>query len=586
MTQTAVPVQRAYAQLLDLARGDAYGSQPQLYAFTWLAAARMVTKGSTDVESVEALAEVASWKQLADAGFPSEAIERVGALRSQDIARRAHAASVVADLHRVLGDTQWDVLPFAVDTAGRRSFGVEFAVLPQLATYLLDVMGKPDDTGELWIPFDGLGQLAIEALRRGWTVRTASPLGMTQLPLELLLIIESGQVEHPRVLRGVERSASGTPLNKSSHVLAIAPFGMPTRGSRLADWDTTGALKQFAKSDSWTVYEFVSRATTRAAFVVPPGILFSGQEERLREYLVHRGGEHNEVEAVIGLPTGFLAAAPSLGGAVLIVTPGRGHDTIQMVDLGSGRRSASDAAEILGQEHEHLLRGTASAARTVAVTRDEVAANEYSLAPSRYLRRVADLGATWKLGDLCEAVRPPTPTKEETGSTAFEVGVGDLNTWRPLESRGEKVVHMRGEPKPGTLLRPGDLVVSIKGTVGKAVIVGSVANAERLVPSQSCIALRIPEKRPATPLSPEYLLMYLRSPHGQAQLESLQVGTGVQHISPNTLLAASVPLPTHDEYVQVCDDFAELCRLEDQRARLDGQMVDIRHRRWTLEDFH
>lgn len=584
MTLTAAPLQRAYSQLLDVARGDAYGSTPQLYAFTWLAAARMVIAGATEIESLASLAETATWKQLADAGFPSEAIERVGAFRSQDIARRAHAVGIVVDLHRAMGDTHWDILPLTVDSAGRRSYEVDLAVLPPLASYLLDLVGKAAANKELWIPFDGMGQLAIEAFRRGWTVRTASPLGMSQLPLELLIIIETGHVEHPRIVRDVHRTASGAPSNKASHVLALAPFGMSTRGSRLADWDTTGAFKQFAKSESWAVYEFLNRATERAVFVVPQGVLFSGgQEERLREYLLHRGGEYNEVEAVIGLPTGFLAAAPSLGGAVLIVTPGQGHEAIQVTDLASGRRSVSDAAEILRQEHEHVLSGSRSTARTGTVSRDEVAANGYSLAPSRYLRRVSDLGESRRLGELCEPIRPPSPAREETGIAAYEVGVGDLNTWRPLDSHGDKVVHLRGEPKPGTLLRPGDLVLSIKGTVGKAAIVGSMADGERLVPSQSCLGLRLLQDT-AADFSPEYLLMYLRSPHGQAQLEGLQVGTGVQHVSPNTLLAASIPLPTHDEYVRVREDFAELCQLEEQRARLEGQMRDIRRRRWTLED--
>lgn len=580
-----VSLHRAYNQLLDLARGDAYGSQPQLFALTWLAAARLVIMGKLDVKTVDALADPSTWKQLASAGLPTEAIERMGAFRSHDISRRAHAVGVVAELHRALGDSRWDVLPFVVGSAMKRPYEVELVVLAPLASYLLDIMGEPDDTKELWIPFDGIGQLAIEALRRGWTVHTASPLGMSQLPLELLLIIETGQIEHPRIVRDVQRNTSGTPSNNATHILALPPFGMVTRGSRLADWDTTGAVQNFGKSDSWTVYEFLSRAAERAVFVVPQSILFSrGQEERLREYLLHRGGEYNELEAVIALPTGFLVSAPALGGAVLIVTPGQGHDTVQMVDLGSGRRSVSEAAEILRQEHEHIVSGTPTTSRTTAVSREDIAANEYSLAPSRYLRRVSDLGESRKLGDLCEAIRPPSPAKEETGFVAYEVGVADLNTWRPLATRGEKSVHLRSEAKPGTLLRPGDLVVSIKGTVGKAVIVGSIADGEQLVPSQSCLALRVQADQLAPNFSPEYLLMYLRSPHGQAQLEGLQVGTGVQHISPNTLLAAAVPLPTHEDYEQVRNDFVELCQLEDQRARLESEMLDIRHRRWTLDD--
>jgi len=584
MTKAALPLQHAYYHLLDLARADAYGSQPQLFALTWLAAAKMVLEGTAGA-SVESLALPSTWTHLTALGFPTEAVDRAGVLRSQDVARRAQAAGVVAELSRALGGSTWDVLPLLVDSTLKRPYEVELAVLPQLATFLIDLIGHPSEGKELWIPFDGMGQLAIEALRRGWTVRTVSPLGMSQLPLELLLVIETGRVENPNVLRDVAHTPLGGASLRTSHVLAMPPFGMPTRNSRLAHWDTTGAIDNYARSESWAVHEFLNRATERAIFVVPPGVLFArGQEERLRGYLLHRAGERNELEAVVALPTGAFAAAPALGGAIIIMNPGQGHGSVQMVDLAGGRRSVSETAEILHQEHERVMSGGPSAGRVAAVTRDEIAANENSLAPSRYLRRVADLGESRKLGDLCEAIRPPSLAKEETPHLVYEVGAQDLNAWRPLDRPSEKAVHLRIEPKPNVLLRPGDIVLSVKGTVGKAAIVGAAAERQQLVSSQSCLVLRLPENIRAQNFSPEYLLMYLRSPHGEAQLQGLQVGTGVQHISPATLLSAAVPVPSQKEYAAVSDDFYELCRLEEERGRLEEQMSDIRHRRWAVVD--
>lgn len=64
-----------------------------------------------------------------------------------------------------------------------------------------------------------------------------------------------------------------------------------------------------------------------------------------------------------------------------------------MADLGSGRRSLQDAGDIVSAGHDIAL-GKVPNDKTRSVTRDEIAANEYSLAPSRYLRRVADLGPT------------------------------------------------------------------------------------------------------------------------------------------------------------------------------------------------
>lgn len=186
--------------------------------------------------------------------------------------------TILSDLYRALGTSHWDLLPVLVDSSLKRPYDIELAVLPALAAFLLDLVGEPADGKELWIPFDGMGQLAIEALRRGWTVRTASPLGTSQLPLDLLLIIETGHVKHPRIFRDVQRTTTGTG-GKASHILAMPPFGMPTRGGRFADWDTTGTVEKFARSESWAVHEFLSRATERAVFVVPQSLLFSRQDD-------------------------------------------------------------------------------------------------------------------------------------------------------------------------------------------------------------------------------------------------------------------------------------------------------------------
>lgn len=586
MTPTTGAIARAFHQLLDVSKGDLYRGQPQLFALTWLAAGRMVIDGEGAVESLDSLADPNTWKQLVDAGFPAEAIEGVGILRSMEMGRRARCVSVLADLYNAVGKAKWDVLPLVVNATLKRTYELESALLPSLATYLVDLLGVAGETKELWIPFDGMGQLAIEALRRGWTVRTASPSGMSQLPLQLLLIIETGHPEHPRILREVGHAESGILSTKATHVLVVPPFGASIRASRLAHWDTTGAVELFARSESWAIYEFINRATERAVFAVPSGVLFSrGQEERLRDYLLHRGGECNELEAVIALPIGVFASAAGVSGAAIIMTPGLGNDTIEMAVLGGNRRSIVEADEILKQEHDRLMGNAPSTRRSTHVSRDEIAANENSLAPSRYLRRVSDLGESVRLGDVCEAVRPPSLAKEETLFIAHEVGMADLNVWRPIESLGpkEKAVHLRAEPKPSALLRPGDIVVSIKGSIGKASIIGTIASRQPLVPSQSCLALRLQDNAKSK-LWPEYLLMYLRSEHGLAQMEGLQVGTAIQHVSPNTLLSLAVPLPTPEIQAEVRRDFDELCALEDAQVRAGIQMTELRKRRWTMEE--
>ncbi|WP_213959572.1 type I restriction-modification system subunit M/S [Variovorax sp. dw_954] len=577
------PAARAFSQLVELARKDGYG-EAWLFALAWLAAGRMVTVGNSNVAAtIHQLAELDAWKALVEAGYPAEGMDHAVAQRTsksiQDLGRRAAATSILVELHRELGDLPWDVLPCFIDGGARRG-EAEGTVVPELAALLFDLLGAPDAC-ELWIPFDLRGQLTIEALRRGWRVLAASPLLAWTLPAQLLLTIEAGQPDHPNVRREVDRDSAGRPISRADYSLVMPPFGLQVKDSRLAMWDASGGkgLEHFARSESWAIHEFVNRANKRAVFVATQGVLFAkGQEQRLREYLLQRGGECNEVEAVISLPPGVFGAT-GIAGALLVINPGGGTDDVYMADLGSGRRSLQEAGAIVAAGRDIAL-GKATTQKARYVSRDEIAANEHSLAPSRYLRRVADLGASAvPLGDICMALRPPTTSKDPSPFEVAEVGQQDLNHWKSISHELEKTTYLKTSPKTAALVQPGDIVFSIKGTVGKAALMGDAVQDRPTVVSQSCLALRPSSDR----VLPQYLLMYLRSPHGQAQLEGLQVGAGVQHISPSTLLNMQVPVPPLEVQREACADYDRLCELEAQVVELQDEIGDLTKQRWPAE---
>lgn len=586
MTKDETPAARAYRALNDLAWAEGQ-SEPRLFALTWLAAGRMVAIGhAPKIAAVDQLASSEAWGHLVAAGFPLEALDLVPMHRqtvmAQEMGLRAQAAGIVAELHRELGtNSSWDILPSLVKHSGRREFDGVGMLVPELVALLLDLVGDPDGS-ELWIPFDFTGQLTIEALRRGWKVLAASPLSVWHVIPQLLMTIEVGHPDNPQVRREVDRDGHGRPVGKANYALVMPPFGLQVKESRMSMWDTSGGLSsdQYARSESWAIYEFIKRTNRRAVFVAPQGVLFAkGQEQRLREYLLNRGGECTELESVIALPPGIFSAV-AIAGAVLVLNPGGHAEAIHMVDLGSGRRSLLEAGEMVGTGRELAL-GRAQNEKARWVSRAEIEQNEYSFAPSRYLRRVADLGTTaTRLGDICMALRPPTTVKELTPFSMGEVGLQDLTQWRPLNNVIEKTVHLKGVSKDSVQLLPGDIVLSIKGTVGRAALMGEAALQRPTVVSQSCLALRVTSDR----VSSDYLLMYLRSPHGQAQLEGLQVGAGVKHISPSTLLnSLLIPVPAVEEQHATCLDFEKLCFLEKEVEQLQREIQKITSHRWPAE---
>jgi restriction endonuclease S subunit len=157
----------------------------------------------------------------------------------------------------------------------------------------------------------------------------------------------------------------------------------------------------------------------------------------------------------------------------------------------------------------------------------------------------------------------------------------DLGNWCPLETVPSKSVYLRATAKDAALLRPGDVILSIKGTVGKSAIVGAAALDNEFVASQSCLALRVGTAHREKHLSPEYVLMYLRSPQGKAQLESLQVGGMVAHISPGTLLSSMlIPVPSAEEHEKVQEEFIRICQLEREAMQLQEEISTLASGRW------
>jgi hypothetical protein len=226
----------------------------------------------------------------------------------------------------------------------------------------------------------------------------------------------------------------------------------------------------------------------------------------------------------------------------------------------------------------------------------EIEICDYSLMPARYTRRVADLGGDRvKLGELLlETVRSPVPTKDGNGVAVWEVGITLLDRWQPIEQHFER--HMQLQPKKSeqSLLRDRDIVLSIKGTVGKAGVIGQLAQnlnpksiwsenpgaqsqtpmTNAAVPAASCIALRV---NPAKIL-PEYLLLFLRSDDFKNQLESLRVGAVIAHITPSSLFnSILVPLPSIEQQSELWENaYLQLRELEKQSDQISERMNSIR----------
>lgn len=583
MIHKQLPIPRAFLALRDIAYSRAAdGWATVAFALTWIAAARMVQSGNVPgVDKVEELAGEMAWSQIERAGLAIDALERVLGTRTELGKERnglVHACDIVKELVYDMGGQPWDVLPtLANPLKDKRS--AEGMVSSEVAELMLDTLGKPN--GSLWIPFDAWGVLTIRALRRGWSVNSAQLLPHYDNSLSKLLAIEFGKVNISEVSSEIERDREGRPLTRADFVLALPVFGMQVRDSKLAQWDSSEdkALERYYRSETWAIQELSKRTGQKAVFLVPPSVLFSrGQEERLREHLIERKEGGNALQSIVALPSGVYPSS-SIGAAVVSVTPGRHNSEVLMVDLGLAKRSSTNVDELVREFKDIALGLKDDPERACRVTPDAIRATDMSFTPSRYLQKRVNVGPNAvALEDICEVLKAPVLSKDDDAVERVEVGIADTSSWKPVAEGPTKVArikHRRGLPT----LQQGDLVVSIKGTIGKVALMGAIG-LDAMVVSQTCLGLRIKQERRDT-VSPEFLLMYLRSPSGQTQLQGLQAGAAIQHISPQTLMNSFlVPVPDAHDREAVEQDYQRLCELEEKKASIEQQMSDLCESRW------
>lgn len=584
----SLPVPRAYAALLETTKGALSTAKARQFALTWLAAARMVTlRTVSTLPSLDELSSLSAWKTLQAAGLPIEDLLSMFDKQSGGLPAPERPLEIVYTLYKELGSALWDVVPTlgAVSRFGAKEHEPNEAVAP-VAELMLDLVGSPDGE-DLWLPFDFHGLLTIRALRRGWRVNAAQMMDVGEpVALKLLLAIEHGRPSHSHVHSAVSRDPQGRPTTTARHVMAVPPIRVLVRHSLLAQWDSTGSnsAEQFDRSETMAVHELLHRVTGRAVFLVPAGVLFtSGRDQRLREDILHRGGECDDLDSVIALPAGAYSST-NIASAILVVGRSQ-HVGTRLVDLGIAKRGKTDVEQTIRAGRDLALGLITDTTRSCVVARDEFRGNDYVLSPSRYLTKKVTVGPNAvALGQLCELIRPPAPVKGETGEEAVEVGIPELSTgsWADIIQLLDKRVLVRSTRKDTTSLKAGDILLSVKGTVGKAGLLGRV-NLPKLVASQSCIALRVKEDGSMPDaVSPAYLLMYLRSEQAQAQLDALKVGSGMQHVSIATLMESfKVPVPPRSDQKLVLDDYRQLCSLEAEIAQLAARVESLVKSRWT-----
>lgn len=496
-----------------------------------------------------------------------------------------HEARHLAEGGFIGGEFVDEVL-IALGSGAARS-GMGMFTLPhelvQLLIGLADI--RPGD--EVYTPFDDALQLSLAAAQAGARVFTEMPR-YSPLPYLINLLTEQqiqvnagrDPITHPSFLEGPR-------LRTFAKTVSFPPMGgrLPLETS---DCDLYGRFRERTTSSSvLAVRHVLAQTKLRTVILAPNSLLFgAGAERSLRQDLVHGG-----LEAVIGLPPATLFGT-SIPLAVLVMNLEQAapHAEVLFVDGsaerfhkrdGKGRTTLTGWHELLQAINQRL-----TSEHATAVASQVIKENDYQLMVSRYASSPIDealrKGEVVPLEELVEFIRPlpvgAAGSAEDLPVEALEVGVADLPEYGYIRNPQKRVrlVALKNE------LRPLDILITVKGSVGKVGIVPPDLD-ETWVAGQSCLILRLRDGRRAHRHStPHSLLLYLRSAVGQASLERFTSGTGVAVIQLRELRKLPVMIPTLQEQAATEQAFGQLVTLQQQIEDLSAQQQQLAMRFWPL----
>lgn len=467
------------------------------------------------------------------------------------------------------------------------SKGVFWALPPAIAD-LIVALARVQQGESVYLPWDGTGQFLG---RVGESAREVHLEAMRASPLPYLIgLLQPGantiQVTDPITEPGAVEAGA---LRSFDVVISFPPIGMKYTAAQVADdW-----YRRFPeKTQSGTVLavrHVLAQTKHRAVVAVPNSLLFSsGAEKALRQSLL----EDRCLEAVITLPSGLLSWS-NIAFSLLVLNKSRQCDRVRFVDARAEEFRESD--KLLGRfliksdELLGLVQGQEESEFAATVSVAEILANDAQLQPGRYAlpqsqRRLEEWcrkTEVMPLGDIVETIRP-MPTSDSTdGILAYEVGVSDLPEYGLIQ-RPTKLVRVEpsaAKKAPHQFLRSGDIVLIIKGSVGRVGIVGEVFTKEGLggwVAGQSAIVLRTKSG------DSRYLAAFLRSKIGQALMARLVSGATIPLLKLVDLLRLSIPVPSRELQDKVIADFEREVELQSQIEQLRRQQSELADQHWAL----
>lgn len=473
-----------------------------------------------------------------------------------------------------------------------------YAVDPSLPT-LLASLSSAKQEGLAYLPWDFTGQLGAAMASLGAKVVIEAPSAAVAVLISMLHR-DPWQIELGDPIK--EGGTKQMPHAPYEVAVAIPPLNMKIDPQWL-DQAVPGRFPE--KTSSATVLglrQLLAVTRGRIVVAVPNSLLFSsGAENSLREDLL----TCRQLRAVVALPGGLLGET-NLALSALVLDPTGGNQRVRFVNADVPRmRASSSRSRTTLTDPEGLARLCLSDVDdpdAVSVDVSEVLRNGAQLQVNRYVvpepiaraRAILSAAKTVKLEDVVDFVRPPSIVREaevadseavntDASHWVREVGAADLPEFAYITTPGRCVVIEPKARSDDQTLRSHDIVLIVKGSVGKVGIVPDddyrVEADASWITGQSALALRV---RDASRIDPRALFMQLRSPLGQQLLKGIVSGATIPLIQLKELRKLPVIVSDKNTQELAINALEAEAALEREIARLRNEQAHQANNLWQL----
>lgn len=477
-----------------------------------------------------------------------------------------------------------DFIAFINERSNRSLMG-----LPVEVTELMIALGQINPDDKVYLPFETMFQLtacAQKTTRHSYSetqFASAFPWLMNLLcDIEANIAI-SDSLEKPSFLDEGK-------LTRFTVSVAVPPFG--ARCNPIIS--ETDRFNRFPETTSFgsvlSIRHLLSRTDGRVVVAIPNGFLFSiGIERALRDDLLDK----KLIEAVVALPPALLLGSSTPFSLLVLRTDTECNDII-FVD------GSNENAELYKKDGRN--KATLTGWKTILdavicrenndfsslVPVNTVIENNAQLQVSRYCKTSDDDAVeallskyqTKTLGQLMSFVRPIPLIQNEGTVTVLEVAPADFPEYGYAIKPGReiKLTEHHVDRNPKSFLKPHDILLTIKGSVGKVAIMPE-DTPENWVMGQSCIVLRADAK--SHPIDPRILYSFVKSEIGQLQIKSIVTGAAVPVLQIRELEKLKIPVPSKEECNGIINKFEKLAEIEKNILQQREEQEQLRISMWS-----